>query len=319
MSDVEIITEHVTHLRRLDFRYGSARIREEVVQLLNREANTIMHGSYSEKTGKALLGAVGQVSRLAGSMAADIGRHSLAQRYYIQTLNLAMSAGDRLFAANMLCDMSRLTLHIGQSAPVENERLRAARQAVALARAGLNVANDKATPLLTAQINAVEARGHAVLGDTSSARASVREAERRHGRAHADGEPAWFSFYTDADLAADLGRSMRDIGEADQATRLITQAMDTYEPWRVRSRCFVQTDLAAAHLVGRDYEHAAALGRDAVRTAAEVGSTRTLDRLRALQRNVRPLGRSSKHLGDLDDRITNLLSRNKFQRTEDVR
>jgi hypothetical protein len=57
-----------------------------------------------------------------------------------------------------------------------------------------------------------------------------------------------------------------------------------YEPWRVRARCFAQTDLAGAHLLGNDLEQAAAVGRDALRTAAQVSSTRTLDRLRTLQR-----------------------------------
>ncbi|GAA5169226.1 hypothetical protein [Amycolatopsis dongchuanensis] len=79
----------------------------------------------------------------------------------------------------------------------------------------------------------------------------------------------------------------------------------------------MQTDLATAHLVGRDYEHAAALGRDAVRTAAQVSSTRTLDRLRTLQRQVRPLRASSRHLGELDERITDLLTRNRARRDED--
>lgn len=46
----------------------------------------------------------------------------------------------------------------------------------------------------------------------------------------------------------------------------------------------VQTDLATAYVVGRNYEQAAAVGRDAVRTAAQVSSVRTLDRLRTLQR-----------------------------------
>lgn len=66
-ADVEIITEHITHLRELDHRYGSGRVREQVVQLLHRESNTVMHGTYSEKTGKALLGAVAQASWPAGS------------------------------------------------------------------------------------------------------------------------------------------------------------------------------------------------------------------------------------------------------------
>jgi hypothetical protein len=66
----------------------------------------------------------------------------------------------------------------------------------------------------------------------------------------------------------------------------------------------------------RDYEHAAALGRDAVHTA-QVSSTRTLGRLRTLRRQVRPLRTSSRNLGELDERITDLLTRNRARRDED--
>ncbi|MGH3909119.1 MAG: hypothetical protein ACRDTE_33825, partial [Pseudonocardiaceae bacterium] len=58
----------------------------------------------------------------------------------------------------------------------------------------------------------------------------------------------------------------------------LTIAKDTVTPALVRARCFAQTDLAGAHLRGRDLEQAAALGRDALRTAADVSSHRTLDR-----------------------------------------
>lgn len=317
MSDVEIVTENIAHLRRLDNRYGSGRVREQVVQLLHREASTVVHGSYSAKTGKALLGAIAQATWLAGSMASDVGRHSLAQRYYIQTLNLAMSAGDRLYAANVLSHMSRMTVQIGHSAITEEERLRHGREAIALARAGHSVTNGKATPVLSALLHAVEARGHALLGDGSSTRTAVLLAEQCFERARDDSDPTWLSFYTEAELAADIGRCLRDVGEPEQGTRLITHAMDTYEPWRIRSRCFVQTDLATAHLVQGDHEHAAALGRDAVRTAVVVSSTRTLDRLRTLQRRVRPVRAGSPQLIDLDTRISHLLTHNPTNRDED--
>jgi hypothetical protein len=205
--------------------------------------------------------------------------------------------------------MSRLTVQIGQSAITDDDRQRHARQAVALARAGHAVANGQATPVLSALLHAVEARGHALLGDANTTRTAVLEAERSYERARPGDEPSWLAFYTDAELAADLGRCLRDVGEPEQGTRLITQAMDGYEPWRVRSRCFVQTDLATAHLVNGDHEHAAALGRDAVRTAAEVSSTRTFDRLRTLQRRIRPLSARSRHLRELDDRLTAVLTR----------
>lgn len=221
MTDVDILTDNVAHLRRMDFHYGSGLIRERAVQLLHHAA-TLLRGSYSDSTGRALLTAVAQAARLAASTAADVGRHALAQRYYIQALNLAMSAGNQLFAATMLSDMSRLVI---QNATGQ----RCAHQAVALARAGKTVGG-KATPTLAAQLSAVEARAHALCRDTSAARTAVLEAERHYERFRLDGEPAWLSFYTDAELAADQGRALRDSGEPGHASRLMTRTLDSYEP-----------------------------------------------------------------------------------------
>ncbi|WP_016698386.1 hypothetical protein [Actinoalloteichus spitiensis] len=132
------------------------------------------------------------------------------------------------------------------------------------------------------------------------------KAERHYERARIDEEPTWLAFYTEAELAADLGRCLRDVGDPDQGASLIKQALDTYEPWRVRSRCFVQADLALAHLASRDLEQAASVGRDAVRMARQVSSNRVLDRLHMLQRRVRPLSSTSSDARELDDRITDV-------------
>jgi hypothetical protein len=124
-----------------------------------------------------------------------------------------------------------------------------------------------------------------------------------------EGEPPWLALYTEAAFAADLGKCLRDLGESGQAITLSAAAARDYEPWRVRARCFAQTDLAGAYLIGRDFEQAASLGRDAVRTAAQVSSTRTLDRLYTLQRQIQPLRIGSSHLRELDERITDFLTR----------
>jgi hypothetical protein len=145
-DEVEILTEQVTHLRTLDCRYGSGRVRAQVVQLLHHQANELLHSSYSEKTGKAMLGAVAQACWLTGFMAWDVGRHALAQRDYIQGLNLATAGGDRLYAGYLLSQMGRMTVQIGHGALTEQDRLRNARQVIALARAGLGVVQGTATP-----------------------------------------------------------------------------------------------------------------------------------------------------------------------------
>ncbi|MGH3717852.1 MAG: hypothetical protein ACRDRI_03245 [Pseudonocardiaceae bacterium] len=313
MAEVEILTEQVTHLRQLDYRYGSGRLREQVVSLLHREANQLLHGTYSEKTGKALLTAVAQATKLAGFTAADVGRPALAQRYFIQGLDLAMAAGDLRYAAAVLSEMGRLTAQIALNALTEDERLRNGRQTVALARAGLAVTQGTATPAQAAELHALEARGFALFGDVREARRAVLEAQRCYESVRPEDEPGWLGLYTEAAFAADLGKCLSGIGEHAQAIKLVTGVLRDYEPWRVRARCFAQTDLAGTHLLGRDFEQAAALGRDALRTAAQVNSARTLDRLRTLQRQAQPLRAGSPHLRELDERITIFLGRSGVQ------
>ena len=307
MADVEILTEQVVHLGQLDHRYGAGRVREQVVALLHREANEFLHGTYSEKTGTALLTAVAKATRLAGYTAADLGRHSLAQRYYIQGLDLAMRAGNRAYAAEMLSEMSRMTLLIGQNALTEHDRFRHGRQAAALARAGLTIAQGTAAPVLVAELHALDGRALALLGDTRGARHAVLAAQRLFESLRPNDEAP--AFYSDAAIASELGRCLHDIGEPEQAVAMSAAALRDYEPWRVRNRCWVQADLASAHLLRHDLEQAATLGRDALRTAAKVSSHRLLDRLRTLQRQVRPLHSATPALADLDDRITDFLAR----------
>lgn len=103
-----------------------------------------------------------------------------------------------------------------------------------------------------------------------------------------------------------------------EAVRLARRALDGYEPWRARNRCFAQIDLAAAHLAAGDLEQAASAGRDALRTALRVDSTHTRDRLRTLQRQTQLLRTSSPDLGELDNRITDLLHRNRARHDENT-
>ncbi|MGH8952971.1 MAG: ATP phosphoribosyltransferase regulatory subunit [Acidimicrobiia bacterium] len=56
--------------------------------------------------------------------AADAGRDSLAQRYYIQALDLTMRAGNRPHAANVLATMSRMTVQIDENTPAEHNTAR---------------------------------------------------------------------------------------------------------------------------------------------------------------------------------------------------
>lgn len=270
MADVEILTQQITHLSKLGQEFGSGRVREQVVVLLHREANQLLHGSYSEKTGKALLSGVAQATRLAGYMSADGGRDALAQRYYIQALDLAMRAGDRLYAAFVLATMSRMTVRIGENTPAEHDTARHGRQAVALARAGLTITQGVATPALAAELHALEVRGLALLGQANAARRAALTAQRVYESVRPGDELSRQDFYTEDALIADLGLGLSNVGETKEALTLSTTALQGFEPWRVRGRSIVQTHIALAHLRSRDLEQAAAYGRDALRSATDV-------------------------------------------------
>jgi hypothetical protein len=102
-----------------------------------------------------------------------------------------------------------------------------------------------------------------LLGDTRGARHAVLAAQRFFDSLRPDDEAP--DFCSEASIASALGRCLRDIGEPEQAITMSAAALRGYEPWRVRNRCWIQADLTSAHLLRHDLEHAAALGRDALR------------------------------------------------------
>lgn len=306
MADVEILTEQITHLSKLEVQYGSGRVREQTVQLLNREANRLLHGTYTEKTGRALQSAVAKATRTAGYMTGDVGRHALAQRYHIQALDLAIRADDRLQAAEVLAEASRLTVRIGENAAADQDTTRYGRQAVALARAGLTIGQTSATPALAAKLHGIEARGFALLGDARETRHAVLAAQRCYESASPEDAALC---YTLNGFGSDLANALSRIGDTKKAIKLGATALDNTEPWWARPLCVVQTDLARAYLLGRDLDQSAAFGRDALRTAAELDSTIIKERMRSLHRQIRPLCPSSHELRDLDARLTTFLRR----------
>jgi hypothetical protein len=315
-ADIEVLTEQLTHLRRLDHRFGAGRVREQVVGVVNRASNLALHGSYNDATGRALLEAVAHGTWLAGLMASDLGRHALAQRYYTQSLNVAVSAGARAYAANVLSHMSRLTMQLGQAGTVDDRALYA-RQAIALARTGLTLADGSATPAVKALLHAVEARGLSQLHDTTAARTALRSAEADYARHREGEEPTWMSFYTQAELDADLGRALNDLGETAPAVRRLTSALDGYEPWRARSRCFVSTDLAATHLNADEPDAALVAGRAAISAAVPIASVRARERLCTLQAAAGSAAARSRSARDLHEELTHFLTEQARHVTEE--
>ena len=178
--DVEAVRETTRMFDQLDHQFGGGHARSAVVQYLTSDAARMLRSSYSERVGRELFCAVAVLTELAGWMAYDIGRHGVAQRYFIQALRLSQVAGDRAYGAYVLTSMGNQALHLGHG-----------HEAVALARAAQQGAHGAATPALRAECHVIEARGHALTGDASACRAALTRAEKEFAGADPAREPEW--------------------------------------------------------------------------------------------------------------------------------
>jgi hypothetical protein len=129
-----------------------------------------------------------------------------------------------------------------------------------------------------------------LLGDAREARHAVAAAQRCYESISPEDAAL---FYIVNGFGGDLGKCLSGIGDTKQVITFSTMALRGCEPWAVRGLCVTQTDLALTHLLARDLEQAAVFGRDALRTAANLSSTITVERLRTLHRQVHPLRSAS--------------------------
>jgi hypothetical protein len=97
----------VTELRRMDDVAGGGSVLAMAQQLFAWVAGLLDRASYNEHTGRALALVLAELGQLCGYSAFDIGKHGLAQRYYIAGLRAAHTADDRPFGAHILATMAR--------------------------------------------------------------------------------------------------------------------------------------------------------------------------------------------------------------------
>ncbi|MEV7461550.1 regulator [Streptomyces rubiginosohelvolus] len=264
--------------RTLDHAYGGGHARQALVRYLEHEAEPMLRGTYGETTGRRLFAAVADLTRLAGWTSYDIAAHGLAQRYFVQALRLAQAAGDRGYGAYVLLTMSRQAVYLGHG-----------REAVQLARVAQQGIGSAAPPLVQALLHAVEARGHAVLGEARSCTAALTRAEHALETARpGDEAPHWARTFDEAQLADELGHCHRDLQQYRAAAQHAERSLALRAPAYARSRLFCRVVLASARLGLGELEQACQLGAEAAQQAAEMRSVRATEYVRAFERSLEP-------------------------------
>ncbi|MFB8090587.1 regulator [Streptomyces sp. NPDC055992] len=277
-GDVAALRSVAELFRTLDHAYGGGHARQALVRYLEHETEPMLRGTYGEATGRRLFGAAADLTRLAGWTSYDIAAHGLAQRYFVQALRLAQAAGDRAYGSYVLITMSRQAVYLTHG-----------REAVQLARVAQQGIGSAAPHTVMALLHAVEARGHAVLGDAKACTASLARAERALEAARPGDEvPHWARHFDEAQLADEFGHCHRDLQQYRAAAQYAERALQLRAPAYARSRLFCRVVLASARLGLGELDQACRLGAEAAQQAAEMRSARATEYVRDFERRLEP-------------------------------
>ena len=277
LGDVERFAVTVEAFRQLDDRFGGGNARQALIQYLGTDADRLLRGRYTGAVGSALFSAVAEATLLAAWMSYDSApRSALAQRYFIQALALAQAGGDQLLGASILDAMSHQATYTGRFAEAAN-----------LARAARTGTAGIATATLTAHFHTMEARALARLGDAKACDRALAEAVREFERRRPEDDPGWIRYFDEAELAAEFGHCLRDLGRAADAARYASRSVVTDAgAGFARSDFFATMVLADAHLAAGDLEQACATALRALTDGALIRSGRCVNYLRDFRKQL---------------------------------
>jgi hypothetical protein len=264
----------VAELRRMDDVAGGGSVLAMAQQLFAWVAGLLDRASYDEHTGRALALVLAELGQLCGYSAFDMGKHGLAQRYYIAGLRAAHTADDRPFGAHILATMARQATCLGQ-----------ATEAVTFIETALAGTRGQATPALLAELYDRQAAAFATLGDTSACTVAISQARTQAERLTPDDDPPWLYWLDPASITANAGTCLLKLGQGEQAVALLDEGIAEFSAAFVRDRQILLARQAEARILPgkqRDLEAAAGLGLQSLDLAESLDSTRGAGRIHDL-------------------------------------
>ncbi|MFJ4962642.1 sporulation protein [Streptomyces sp. NPDC088729] len=279
-ADLAELREAADDARRWDSKYGGGNWKaDSVTACLQERAAPLLRGSFSDHVGRQLFSVTGELSRLAGWTAFDVGEHDVAQRHFIQALRLARAGGDVQLGCYVLTTMAMQSLLRGFAG-----------EAVDMAQGAFERAKGQAVPRVLAFTRLIEARAHAREGDSRAASRALAASETLLEQAEEDSgdEPAWIDFYHHARLSADAAEVFRDLRNPKAALAWNQRATAMPSGAFTRSVGMRLAIVGTAHLQARDLDHGLELGNRSVDILARVQSSRALDYVREFTAGLAP-------------------------------
>lgn len=176
------------------------------------------------------------------------------------------------------------------------------------ARAGLEaLSGGTHTPDLEARLLAVEAKGHAALGDAADASRCIAQAERALDANRQEPISVWVRGFDEGSLASNAARCFRQLGQFGTALEHAERVIELRPPSRPRSRAFGMFIRANVLLAQCSPDEASAVASEILDTAGSLGSNIVVQQFADLRRSLKPY-RSSARVRDFLDPLNPALS-----------
>jgi len=269
-GDVDMLRAARTRYENMYRACGGVATRGRIVGFLTGHTAPLLRSSYTNQVGRDLYRASGGLVAVAGICAYDSDAQGLAQRYFHQALRLAKASGDRAFGGYVIA------LLVNQAVYLKDYR-----QAVAFAEAGLRTAGGHISPGLSTDLNSMQAKAFARMGDIPAAHKAMARAETAAALIRPEEEPPETGYVQPGLVEAQLAEALISLGDWSPARTFAEEAVRTQT--HARGRVHRLATLTTVDLGRGEPEQAAANVLAALDLAAGMESQRLRDRFVALR------------------------------------
>ena len=247
---------------------GGIPVRPRLVEFLAEHAAPLVRGAYDDPTGRDLYRAAGGLAALAGICAYDADLQGIAQRYFFQALRMAKASGDQGFGGYVVALLANQALYRGSN-----------RQVIQYAETALRGARGSLSPALITDLNALQAKAYARIGDRGGCHASMSRAEDMSARIRPAEEPPETSYVQVGLVETQHADALRTLGDLTAARSYAQQSVDAAAHSHSRGRVHRLATLATILAGQGEAEVAAETATVMLDQAAGMESRRIQERI----------------------------------------
>lgn len=264
-------------LRKADRQVGGSYLYAAVTGYLQRTVAPRVFGQVSDDgDGGQTFAAAAGLTEMAGWMAHDAGRDSLAEQHFHRALSLAGLGQDHQLVAHIYGSLSHLAY--------QTSRPTAGMTYASQGRSHLS--NAEPNPGLTARLLALQAHGYAAERDDEACIQSLRDAELALGEGPGRSSSPWVNQFDGASLAAEAARCLARLDQPDAARQQAEQVVALRPRERIRSRAFAQLTLTTILVAQGRVDEACAMAGDVLAATRGLGSFLVVQHLERLRRSL---------------------------------